>query len=74
MLNSLPGDGNFNLVCISRQQIQCSSKHEISLSEDRKHYWKKRKCLLPVYSPFFLRVVKNGNCIVKGKVCDVNVG
>ena len=66
---------NFRLVQIeSKQQKNCDCKIEIRFEKGRKHFGKRRKCLLPAFSPFptmifkgiFFKVVKSRDYVVKG--------
>ena len=64
---------SFQTESISRLQHKCNPKTEFCFEKGRRHCGKKRKCWLPAFSPFpimfakvfFVRAVKNRDCMIK---------
>ena len=67
--------GLVQIQSISRWRIKSDSKIGVCLGKSRKHCGKRRKCLLPAFSPFptmfskafFSRGVKSWDCAVKSE-------
>ena len=75
-INTLPNDKFLDwskLKEFADDKNKCDSKFEIRFWKGRKHCWKRTKCWLPAFSPFFtkfskaffFRLVRSRDCVVK---------